>query len=276
MKFFKQKSSLLVLILGLMTLTLITACSKKENQKQTPSLPSATSLINSSFAKNIKSGHYTLNLASKEMNQTTKASGKFKQGSVTYMDYAISNKSKTQSEKIWLTNSTIYLLLPANHGKWIENKSDANNFDPNQLTSRFKSSTLDAINQEFVKHAQVKKSGTSSYSVSYSGTNSDIWKVLNVLVVDTMNSPGSQNMNISRTINAASVQNIKINYIINKLTKRITNITYQASFNINGKYDFTWKQVYDELNEHNKLSVPNSIQKNAIDVQKIKQKQAKK
>lgn len=274
MKLFKKKSSFFVLMLGILTLILATGCSKKSAEKKTSSLPSAASLINKDFNKSIKSGHYTQTLSSEEMNQTTKASGEFKQNSVTYMDYAITNKSKTQTEKIWLTNSTLYLLLQGNHGNWIKNTADGDNFDPDQVTNRFDKDTFAAINKVFVKHAQVKKSGTSSYSVSYSGTNAEIWKALNVLVVDTMNSPGSQNMNIARTINAADVQSIKIKYIVNKSTKMISNISYQATFNINGKYNFTWKQVYDELNEHNDLKVPTKIQKKAIDVKTIKKQQS--
>lgn len=274
MKLFKRKTSFFILMLGILTIILATGCSKKTAEKKTPSLPSAASLINKNFNKSIQSGHYTQTLSSEEMNQTTEASGNFKQNSVTYMDYAITNKSKTQTEKIWLTNSTLYLLLQGNHGNWIKNTADGDNFDPDQVTNRFDKDTFSTINKEFVKHAQVKKSGTSSYSVSYSGTNAEVWKALNVLVVDTMNSPGSQNMNIARTINAADVQNIKIKYIINKSTKKISNITYQATFNINGKYNFTWKQVYDELNEHNNLKVPAKIQKNAIDVKTIKKQQS--
>ena len=274
MKLFKKKTSFFVLMLAIFTLIVATGCSKKTEEKKSSNLPSAASLINKDFNKSITSGHYDQTLSSTEMKQTTKASGYFKQNSVTYMDYAITNKSKTQTEKIWLTNSTLYLLLQGNHGKWIKNTADSDNFDPDQITSRFDKDTFSTINKELVKYAQVKKAGNSSYSVSYSGTNANIWKALNVLVVDTMNSPGSQNMNIARTINTASVQSIKIKYIINKSTQKISNITYQATFSINGKYNFTWKQVYDELNEHNNLKVPSKIQKNAIDVKTIKKHQS--
>lgn len=274
MKLLKKKTSFFILILGVLTLILTTGCSKKTTKQKTSSFPSAASLINSNFNKSIQSGYYTQTLSSKEMNQTTKASGKFKQNAVTYMDYSITSNSKTQTEKIWLTNSTLYLLLQGNHGNWIKNSADGDNFDSNQVTNRFSNDTFSTINKEFIKHAQVKKSGTSSYRVSYSGTNAKIWNALNVLVVDTMNSPGSQNMNIARTVNAADIQNIKIDYIINKSTKKISNITYQAIFSINDKYNFTWKQVYNELNEHNDLKVPKKIQKNAIDVKEIKKQQA--
>lgn len=276
MKFYQKKTRLLVLVLGILTLVLATACSKKDDQKATPSLPSASSLIGDNFTKSTQSGHYDLSLSSKEMEQSSTASGYFKQNGPTYMDYAITNKSKKQTEKIWLTDSTLYLLLEGNHGKWIKNKSDSDNFAPDQITNRFSKDTLNKINKEFVKHAKVKKAGSSSYIVSYSGTSSAMWQAMNGLIVDTMNTPGSQNLNVARTIANAEVNNISIKYIVNKADKTISNISYQADFTINGKYDFTWKQTYDELNDHNDLKVPAKIQKNAIDVQKIKQQQASK
>lgn len=277
MKFYQKKSRLLVFVLGIFTLILATGCNKKEASKSAPSLPSAASLVSTNFNKSIQSGHYQLSLSSSEMNQSSTASGYFKQNGPTYMDYAIKNKSQKQTEKIWLTDSTLYLLLQGNHGNWIKNKSDSDNFDPDQITNRFSKETFDKVNKEFVKHAQVKKEGSSSYSVSYSGTSSDMWQAINGLVVDAMNTPGSQNLNVARTIANAEVNNINIKYIVNKADKTISNISYQADFTINGKYNFTWKQTYDELNSHSDLKVPAKIQKNAIDVQKIrKQQQASK
>lgn len=250
----------------------VTGCSNN-NKKQEASLPSAQSLITTNFEKSMANGHYTQSINSEKMDQSSKATGYFKGTNPINMDYSLTNKKKTQGEQLWLTNDTLYLLLEGNKGKWIKNKSTADNFDADQVSSRFDTSTYTSINKAVAKKAIVKQNSTN-YTVTYSGTDSSIWKKVNPLIVDALNTPGSQNMNVAQMVNAAQVQNVRVTYTVSKSTKRITKFAMKANFTAGGQYDFAWKLTFDELGNHSNLAVPANIQKDAIDVATIKSQQS--
>lgn len=266
----KRKLTFIVILALICSITVLTGCSKNKNSGE--NLPSANSLITNKFAQSMASGHYSQTIKSTEMKQSSRDNGYFKGTNPISMTYSLTNKDKTQGEQLWLTDSELYLLLEQNKGKWIKNKSTADNFDPDQVTRRFKPSTYTALNKTVAKHAIVKQTSTN-YTVTYNGNDESVWKKLNSLIVDTLNTPGSQNMNVAQMVSAAQVQNIHISYTVNKSSKMITKIDMKANFSVGGQYNFAWTTKFDELNTHSDLSVPANIQKDAIDVQKLKASQ---
>lgn len=266
----KKNKFLWILALALCSVFVLSGCSKNKDKES--DLPSAESLITTNFAKSLASGHYSQTIKSTEMKQSSRDNGYFKGTNPISMTYSLTSKGKTQGEQIWLTDSELYLLLEQNKGKWIKNKSTADNFDPEQVTRRFKPSTYTSLNKAIAKHAIVKQSSTN-YTVTYAGSDSSVWNKLNSVIVDTLNTPGSQNMNVAQMVSAAQVQNVRIIYTVNKSSKMITKIDMKANFTVGGRYNFAWTTKFDELNTHNDLTVPANIQKDAIDVQKIKASQ---
>ncbi|QNQ80997.1 DUF6612 family protein [Lactobacillus sp. PV034] len=242
----------------------VSGCGKKSSSNN---LPSAKSLITNNFNKGMKNGHFTTDIKSKELNENASLKGYFKDTSLINTDYSLTNKGKTQTESIWLTPDTMYLLLEQNKGKWIKTGASANNFDPEQVTRRFKPATFKSLNKAVAKSALVTVH-TNTYQVAYSGTSSDVWKGIKNLIIDTLNTPGTQNMQVVQMINAGQPQNISVTYTFDKNTKALTSMTIKTNFTVNGSYDFNWNLKYDQLGQHADLAVPSDIQKNAADVSK--------
>lgn len=265
----KHKNKFFLLFALLSCLLVLSACGKKENSSSTSNLPSAKSLIGSQsdFSKSIQNGHFEQNIESKKLQQEISLTGNYNFDKITFANYKITNKSKTQTEQLWLTNKKLYMLLQGNHGKWLVTDPDANNFDSNQVTRRFDPETFTDLNTLMKEQAKVKENN-SSYTVTYSGTNSDIWKAMNVLVVDSMNSPGGQNMNIVRAINVAQLSNLKIQYVYNKSDKKLVSMNFAAKFTALNNANFTWTLSYDDFGQYNKLAVPQKVTKNAVEVNK--------
>ncbi|QNQ81747.1 DUF6612 family protein [Lactobacillus sp. PV012] len=267
----KHKNKFFLLFAVLSCLLVLSACGKKENSSSTSTLPSAKSLIGdkSSFSKSIQNGHFEQNLESKKLQQAISLTGNYNFDQITYASYKITNKSKTQTEQLWLTDKKLYMLLQGNHGKWIVTSSDANNFDSSQVTRRFDPDTFSELNDLMKEQAKVKENN-SSYTVTYSGTSSEIWKAMNILVVDSMNSPGGQNMNIVRAINVAQLNNLKIQYVYNKSDKKLVSMNFSAKFTALNNANFTWNLNYDDFGQYKNLVVPQKISKNAVEVSKNK------
>lgn len=265
----KHKNKFFLLFALLSCLLVLSACGKKENSSSTSNLPSAKSLIGSqsNFSKSIQNGHFEQNIESKKLQQEISLTGNYNFDKITFANYKITNKSKTQTEQLWLTNKKLYMLLQGNHGKWIVTDSDANNFDSNQVTRRFDPETFNNLNTLMKEQAKVKENN-SSYTVTYSGTNSEIWKAMNILVVDSMNSPGGQNMNIVRAINVSQLSNLKIQYVYNKSDKKLVSMNFAAKFTALNNANFTWTLSYDDFNQYNKLAVPKKVTTNAVEVSK--------
>ena len=269
----KKKFSFLVL-LGVVLVSLTTACSKNNNKQKASTEPSASSLINAKFNSSFANGHFTQTINSDEMNQKSKAEGLFKdKGDVTNLTYTLTQKKKSQTEQMWLTKTDMYLLLEQNKGHWIKNSINADTFDPDQVKERFDPATFKKINKALAKKATVQKKN-GNYEINFDGTDTNLWNAVNPLVIDAMNTPGSQNMQVARLVKSAQVSNLKITYLIDPSTKNIESMTFKAQYTAGGKYNFTWNLTYDQLGQHNDLSVPSDIQKNAIDAEEIKKAQA--
>ena len=260
----KRVLNIIVLLTTLLTVLGVSGCSKKANSNN---LPTAKSLISSGFNKGMTSGRFSNSISSKQMKESSTLNGYFKGTSLIDLDYSLTTKGKTQSETIWLTPDTAYFLLEENKGRWIKNAATGDNFDPDQVTRRFKTSSFKSLNKSLEKVALVKQN-SNNYTVNYAGTSQDVWKSLNDLIVDTLNTPGTQNMEIVRMINAGQPKTVNITYTFDKQTKKLTKMVMKADFTINGQYEFNWKLNYDELGQHSDLSIPANIQKNAIDVRK--------
>lgn len=269
----KKKFNFL-LLLGLILITLTTACSKNNKKQKTSSEPSASSLINAKFKTSFANGHFSQVINSDEMKQKSKAEGLFKdKGDITNLTYTLTQKKKSQTEQMWLTKKNMFLLLEQNKGHWIKNSIDADTFDPDQVKERFDPATFKPINKALAKKATVKKE-KGNYVVSFDGTDKAIWDAINPLIIDAMNTPGSQNMQVARLVKSAQVQNIKITYLIDPSTKNIESMSFKAQYISGGKYNFSWGLTYDQLGQHNDLAVPEDIQKNAIDAEEVKKAQA--
>ena len=269
----KNKFSLL-LLLGVILVSLTTACSKKDSKPKTNPEPSASSLINAKFNSSLANGHFTQTINSDEMSQKSKSEGLFKdKGDVTNLTYTLTQKKKSQTEQMWLTKKDMYLLLEQNKGHWIKNSVNADTFDPDQVKERFNPATFKKINKALAKKATVQKKN-GNYDISFNGTDSNLWNAVNPLVIDAMNTPGSQNMQVARLVKSAQVQNLKVTYLIDPTTKNVESMTFKAQYIAGGKYNFTWTLTYDQLGQHADLAVPADIQKNAIDAEEIKKAQA--
>lgn len=260
----KKLLSIVALAVTLLVVIGVSGCSKKE--ANTSNLPTAKSLIDAGFNKGLTNGHFSGSINSTQMKQNSDIKGFFKGDSLVNLDYSITTKGKTQNESIWLTPDTAYFLLKANKGHWIKNSANADNFDANQVTKRFNPSSFKSLNSSIEKVALMKQN-SNTYTVKYNGTDQNVWKHLNDFVVDTLNTPGTQNMQIVRMVNASQPKNINITYTFNMANKKLTKVNMSADFSVNGQYDFTWKLNYSELGQHNNLSIPSDIQKNAVDVQ---------
>lgn len=265
----KHKNKFFLLFALLSCLLVLSACGKKDSSSSTSSLPSAKSLIGSqsNFSKSIQNGHFEQNIESKKLKQEISLDGNYNFDKITAANYKITNKSKTQTERLWLTDKKLYMLLQGNHGKWIVTDSDANNFDASQVTRRFDPDTFSDLNTLMEEQGKVKENN-SSYTITYSGSSSEIWKAMNILVVDSMNSPGGQNMNIVRAINVAQVNNLNIQYVYNKTDKKLVSMNFSAKFTALNNANFTWKLSYDDFGQYKNLSVPQKITKNAVEVNK--------
>lgn len=259
----RKKTLIITLLTTLLVVIGVSGCSKKSN---TNNLPTAKSLISTGFNKGMKNGRFSENIKSTQMKQTSSLKGYFKGSSLVNLDYTLTNKGKSQSESIWLTPNTAYFLLEQNKGRWIKNSADADNFDPDQVTQRFKTSSFKSLNKSLEKVALVKQA-SNTYTVNYNGTDQEVWKNLNDLIVDTLNTPGTQNMDLVRMVNASQVKSINITYTFDKSNKKLTKMTLKSDFSVNGQYEFNWKLTYDELGQHDNLAIPTNIEKNAVDVQ---------
>ena len=260
----KKILTIVTLFTTLLIVLSASGCSKKSN---TTNLPTAKSLISKGFNKGLTNGHFSNSISSKQMKESSTLNGYFKGNSLVNMDYSLTAKGKTQNESIWFTSNTAYFLLKDNKGKWIKTSPTANNFDPDQVTNRFLPSSFESLNKSIEKGALVKQN-SNNYTVNYEGASQDVWKSLNNLIVDTLNTPGTQNMEIVRMINAGQPKTINLTYIFDKQTKKLTKMVIKTDFTINGQYEFNWKLNYDELGQHRDLSIPNNIQKDAVDVNK--------
>lgn len=269
----KKKFGLL-LLLGAILVSITTACSKNTSKPKTNPEPSASSLINAKFNSSLASGHFTQTINSDEMSQKSKSEGLFKdKGDVTNLTYTLTQKKKSQTEQMWLTKKDMYLLLEQNKGHWIKNSVNADTFDPDQVKERFDPATFKKINKALAKKATVQKKN-GNYEISFNGTDSNLWNAVNPLVIDAMNTPGSQNMQVARLVKSAQVQNLKVTYLVDPATKKIESMTFKTQYTAGGKYNFTWNLTYDQLGQHADLAVPADIQKNAIDAEEIKKAQA--
>ena len=269
----KKKFGLL-LLLGAILVSITTACSKNTSKPKTSPEPSASSLINAKFNSSLANGHFTQTINSDEMSQKSKSEGLFKdKGDVTNLTYTLTQKKKSQTEQMWLTKKDMYLLLEQNKGHWIKNSVNADTFDPDQVKERFDPATFKKINKALAKKATVQKKN-GNYEISFNGTDSNLWNAVNPLVIDAMNTPGSQNMQVARLVKSVQVQNLKITYLVDPATKKIESMTFKAQYTAGGKYNFTWNLTYDQLGQHADLAVPADIQKNAIDAEEIKKAQA--
>lgn len=269
----KKKFGLL-LLLGAILVSITTACSKNTSKSKTNPEPSASSLINAKFNSSLANGHFTQTINSDEMSQKSKSEGLFKdKGDVTNLTYTLTQKKKSQTEQMWLTKKDMYLLLEQNKGHWIKNSVNADTFDPDQVKERFDPATFKKINKALAKKATVQKKN-GNYEISFNGTDSNLWNAVNPLVIDAMNTPGSQNMQVARLVKSAQVQNLKVTYLVDPATKKIESMTFKAQYTAGGKYTFTWNLTYDQLGQHADLAVPADIQKNAIDAEEIKKAQA--
>ena len=269
----KKKFGLL-LLLGAILVSITTACSKNTSKSKTNPEPSASSLINAKFNSSLANGHFTQTINSDEMSQKSKSEGLFKdKGDVTNLTYTLTQKKKSQTEQMWLTKKDMYLLLEQNKGHWIKNSVNADTFDPDQVKERFDPATFKKINKALAKKATVQKKN-GNYEISFNGTDSSLWNAVNSLVIDAMNTPGSQNMQVARLVKSAQVQNLKVTYLVDPATKKIESLTFKAQYTAGGKYNFTWNLTYDQLGQHADLAVPADIQKNAIDAEEIKKAQA--
>ncbi|MDK8086295.1 DUF6612 family protein [Lactobacillus paragasseri] len=269
----KKKFGLL-LLLGAILVSITTACSKNTSKSKTNPEPSASSLINAKFNSSLANGHFTQTINSDEMSQKSKSEGLFKdKGDVTNLTYTLTQKKKSQTEQMWLTKKDMYLLLEQNKGHWIKNSVNADTFDPDQVKERFDPATFKKINKALAKKATVQKKN-GNYEISFNGTDSSLWNAVNSLVIDAMNTPGSQNMQVARLVKSAQVQNLKVTYLVDPATKKIESMTFKAQYTAGGKYNFTWNLTYDQLGQHTDLAVPADIQKNAIDAEEIKKAQA--
>lgn len=270
--FMKKKFSFLIL-LGVILVSLSTACSNKSRKQTKSTGPSASSLINAKFNSSFANGHFTQTTNSNEINQKSKSEGLFKdKGDVTNLTYTLTQKKKSQTEQMWLTKNNMYLLLEQNKGHWIKNSIDADNFDSDQVKERFDPTTFKKINKAFAKKATVQRKN-GNYEISFDGTDANLWNAVNPLIIDAMNTPGSQNMQVARLVKSAQVQNLKITYLIDPTTKNVESMTFKAQYTAGGKYNFTWNLTYDQLGQHSDLTVPSDIQKNAISAEDIKKAQ---
>ncbi|OYR96612.1 hypothetical protein CBF60_03780 [Lactobacillus taiwanensis] len=268
----KKKFSFL-LLLGIVLISLTTACSKKNSKPKTNPEPSASSLINANFKTSFANGHFTQSLNSDEMNQKSKSEGLFKdKGDVTNLTYTLTQKKKSQTEQMWLTKKDMYLLLEQNKGHWIKNSINADTFDSDQVKERFDPATFKSINKAFANKATVQKKN-GNYVVSFDGTDTKLWNAVNPLVIDAMNTPGSQNMQVARLVKSAQLQNLNVTYLIDPTTKKVESMTFKARYTAGGKYNFTWNLTYDQLGQHSDLAVPDNIQKDAISAEDIKKAQ---
>lgn len=268
----KKKFGYLIL-LGVILVSLSTACSNKSSKQTKSTGPSASSLINAKFNSSFANGHFTQTTNSNEMNQKSKSEGLFKdKGDVTNLTYTLTQKKKSQTEQMWLTTKDMYLLLEQNKGHWIKNSIDADSFDPDQVKERFDPATFKKINKAFAKKATVQRKN-GNYEISFDGTDANLWNAVNPLIIDAMNTPGSQNMQVARLVKSAQVQNLKITYLIDPTTKNVESLTFKAQYTAGGKYNFTWNLTYDQLGQHSDLAVPSDIQKNAISAEDIKKAQ---
>lgn len=265
-----RKLSTIFLITMAAIMLVLTGCSKNKNNTANSDLPTAKSLITANFDKSLASGKFTQTVKSDEMKQSSKLDGTFKGSALVNLNYSLTSKGKTQGEQMWLTPDNLYLLLEQNKGRWIKNKATADNFDPEQVTHRFKPETFKKINKIMAKNGIVRQT-SNNYTVTLSGGDDAAWEAINGLIVDDLNTPGSQNMNVAQMVSAAQPQNMQIIYTINKQSKMITKITMKTTFTAGGKYKFNWDLTYDELNHHDDLAIPANIQKDAIDVQKVKE-----
>ncbi|MDO5009160.1 MAG: hypothetical protein Q4E15_09705, partial [Lactobacillus johnsonii] len=217
--------------------------------------------------------HFTQTTNSNEMNQKSKSEGLFKdKGDVTNLTYTLTQKKKSQTEQMWLTKKDMYLLLEQNKGHWIKNSIDADSFDSDQVKERFDPATFKKINKALAQKATVQRKN-GNYEISFDGTDANLWNAVNPLIIDAMNTPGSQNMQVARLVKSAQVQNLKITYLIDPTTKNVESLTFKAQYTAGGKYNFTWNLTYDQLGQHSDLAVPSDIQKNAISAEDIKKAQ---
>lgn len=268
--YFMKKKLYSLFLLGAVILFFTAACSKNSNSHTNIVTPSATSLIKAKFDSSFANGHFTQSTNSKELNQKSKLDGLFlDKGGLIKLNYTLVQKKRIQTEKMWLTSKNMYLLLEQNKGNWIKNSIATDNFDADQVKERFSPVSFKTINKIFASKAIVRKN-KNNYEISFNGVNNNLWNALYPLVIDAMNTPGSQNMQIARLVKAAQVQNITVTYLVDSKTKNIESMSFKAKYTIGSKYNFAWNLNYDQMGQHGDLSVPVNVQNNAIDATKIK------
>ncbi len=246
-------------------------CAKKaiDNQSSNDNIRTvATTTLKHAFNKSFNSGHFIETVQSKKMKQDSSMTALFKPDLVN-IKYSLNQGNKVNSEQFWLNNNMVYILLPQNKGKWIKNTNTNDKFSPDQIFNRFNAKNFSNLNQVMTNKAKIKISN-GNYIFTYSKTDTSAWRSVNNLVIDALNTPGSQNMNLARAVKVSEPTRINFVYIINKHTNKIVRIDLAADFVFSNDYTCSWHAIYDEFGQHDTLAIPQNIVKSAFDIRKQK------
>ncbi|MCT7678733.1 MAG: hypothetical protein N4R88_01235 [Lactobacillus iners] len=246
-------------------------CAKKaiDNQSSNDNIRTvATTTLKHAFNQSFNSGHFIETVQSKKMKQNSSMTALFKPNLVN-ITYSLNQGNKVNSEQFWLNNNMVYILLPQNKGKWIKNTNTNDKFSPDQIFNRFNAKNFSNLNQVMTNKAKIKISN-GNYIFTYSKTDTSAWRSVNNLVIDALNTPGSQNMNLARAVKVSEPTRINFVYIINKHTNKIVRIDLAADFVFSNDYTCSWHAIYDEFGQHDTLAIPQNIVKSAFDIRKQK------
>lgn len=250
---FKHKN--LIIALVCLLAVFLTACSAEKSKNKGNTLPSSKTILTKAQKENFKS--LQANWVEKDRTKTLqKAEVKYTlKPTVVYADVA----AESNHYKMWLENKNSYIQMKGTRTKrWFKTKSESNTYS--SLVKNLNGNLLTPF-VSLSKQFKVKQNGTG-YQLSYQGKSRKVW---NAIV---------SNAGITSLI-GIDIDDVKpIASEIQITTDRdyqVTGVKIASTYKDDGEKK-SFKMQVDQINKVEKLSVPTSVKKAAIDLGKIGQK----
>ncbi|TSO25726.1 hypothetical protein [Lactobacillus sp. LL6] len=242
------------LFLGLILILILSACSTSKSK--TSALPKAQTILSTAQNTNLNSLQATWAQTNSNKQTEQKALVKYtKKPLIMYVDFS----TPSNRYKMWINNKTNYIQM---HGtatnKWFKTKlTDASSYS--QLADSIAKNALLNFDDSTAKLFKVKKT-TSGYSLTYKGSNKEIWNIIKQN--SSLTSTIGVDFSSAKPINSTITINTDKNY-------KLTNLAVSAKYKIQNKIK-TLSMNVDKINKLGKLKVPSSITKNAVNLEKTK------